>query len=185
MKKEARKFNRKVYSSGSSIKVLNTKILAKDLTICQQWNLFIDLKLPNRSTTEWENIFSVQVLETNDLTGGSRIPTVWVRPDKSNFMIMIAYNINTSQSNVYNITKKVNMGSWISLKISQTSDTQEIKIDYKTVYNKTSSVSKTWTLMNLVTGNTDGKENLSANVQYRNFEINTCEPKGKNKKYKN
>ena len=171
---------RKAFASGSTVTSLTTGILAQDLTVCEEWNLSIDLNLPNRSMTEWTRVFSAEVSETTDLTGGSRIPTVWIRPDQSSFMLMIAYIINTNQSYVYNITKAVDAGNWINLKISQTNGIQEIKIDYELVYNKANTVSKTWTRMNLVTGNTNGNENLSTNVHYRNFEINTCKTKGKN-----
>ena len=172
--------NRKAFATGSAVTNLMTAVLAHDLTICEEWNLSIDLKLTNRSTSEWTKVFSVQVLETTDLTGESRIPDVWIRPDQSSFMLMIAYNINTNQSYVYNITKAVDAGNWINLKISQTNGIQEIKIDYELVYNKANTVSKTWTRMNLVTGNTNGNENLSTNLHYRNFEINTCKTKGTN-----
>ena len=124
---------------------------------------------------EWRNIFNVQVIETT--TGGPRVPTVWIRPDQSSLMVMIDYN-NTNQ--IYNVTMKANPNNWINLKVSQLNGVQEIKVDYKLVFNTTNSVSKTWARVNLVTGNTSGKENIFANVHYRNFEINTYKTKGKN-----
>ena len=177
-KSKKSKLKHKAYSSSSSVTTLSTETLAEDLHICEDWNLSIDLKLPKRSMTEWRQIFGVQVNETTDLTGGSRIPTVWIRPDQSNIMLMLAYNINTNQSNTYNITKKVNAGNWINLKISQMNGRQEIKVDYELVYNNTNSVPKTWTSLSLVTGNAGKKENSSTSVHYRNFEIDTCKTKG-------
>ena len=132
------------------------------------------MKLPNRSQTKWTNVFNVQVNETTDLKGDSIIPAVWVRPDQSNFMLMIAYKNYT-----YNITTKVHEGNWINLKISQANGVQTIKLDYELVHNKTNSVPKTWSNVNLVTGNTNGMEKLSTVVHYRNFEIKTCKTKGK------
>ena len=178
IKNDTSKVEHNVYSSSSSETTLNTETLAKDLHICEEWNLSIDLKLPNRSVTEWSNAFSVQVIETTDLTGGSRIPTVWIRPDQSNIMLMLAYSINTNQSYTYNITKKVNAGNWINLKISQMNGRQEVKVDYELVYNKTNPVPKTWTSLSLVTGNAGKTESISTSVHYRNFEIDTCKTKG-------
>ena len=182
IKNDTSKVEHNVYSSSSSETTLNTETLAKDLHICEEWNLSIDLKLPNRSVTEWTNVFSIQVIETTDLTGGSLIPAIWVRPDQSHLMLMITYKIGTNQSYSYNTTTKLNAGNWINFKISQVNGVQEIKVDYNLVYNKTNSVPKSWTNINLVTGNIDGKENISTTVHYRNFEINTCKLKSKNMK---
>ena len=180
-KSKKSKLEHKAYSSSSSVTTLSTETLAEDLHICEDWNLSIDLKLPERSMTEWRKIFGVQVNETTDLTGGSRIPTVWIRPDQSNIMLMLAYSINTNQSYTYNITKKVNAGNWMNLKISQVSGVYEIKVDYKLVYDKNNSMPKTWRNVKLLTGTTNGKENISTIVHYRNFKINTCKAKGKTK----
>ena len=168
-----------VYSSGSSVTTLSTDILAKDLTLCEEWNLSIDLKVPSRSMAKWRKIFSVQVNETTHLKGDSSIPSVWIRPDQSNIMLMIAYNIKTSQSFKYNITKKVNAGNWVNLQINQMSGVYEIKVDYELVYSKTMFVPKTWKNVNLVTGDINGKANISTVVHYRNFKIDTCKRRGK------
>ena len=99
---------------------------------------------------------------------------------------MIAYNADSSQTYKHNITKKVNAANWINLKISRLSGVYEIKVDYKLVYNKTNSLPTTWTNVNLVTGHTKGKENISTIVHYRDFKVNTvdniCKTKGKNNK---
>ena len=143
----------------------------------------MDVRLLNRSMTEWTKLLSVQVNETTDLKGESRIPTVWIRPDQSNFMLKIEYGIDTNQSYTYNVTQKVNAGNWIKLKISQMNGRQEIEVDYELFYNKTNSIPKTWTSLSLVTGTTNGEVNISTFVQYRNFEINTCKSTGKNMRY--
>ena len=128
--------------------------------------------------TEWIKFFSLKVIETNDLTGRSRIPSLSIRADQSFLKLMIAQNLSKNQSYTYNLTKEVNAGNWINLKISQISGVQEVKLDYKLVYNKTNSVPKTWTNVNLVTGNTTVKEKISTFVQYRNFKIASCKTKG-------
>ena len=178
MKNEKSKVKHKAYSSGSSVTPLSTKTLAKNMTICEKWNLSIDLKLTSRSTTEWTNVFSLYV---NQNTGklDQRILEVSVRPDQSKLMLMLAYKIDTSQSYEYSIRKKVNEGNWINLKISQKSGVYEIMVDYKIVYNKTYVKPKLWRDVNLVTGNVNGKDNSSTIVHYRNFEIITCKTRGK------
>ena len=120
----------------------------------------------------------MKVIETNDLTGRSRIPSLSIRADQSFLKLMIVQKFSKNQSYTYNLTKEVNAGNWINLKISQISGVQEVKLDYKLVYNKTNSVPKTWTNVNLVTGNTTVKEKISTFVQYRNFKIASCKTKG-------
>ena len=177
VKNETSKVKQMAYSSGSSVTTLSTGTLAKDLTICEEWDLSIDLKLPNRSTTEWRNIFSLYV---NTITGqpDQRILAVFVRLDYSNVVLMISYNTNTSQSDKYNLTKKVDAGNWINLKINQKREVYEIMVDYKLVYSKTEFVPKAWTNMNLVTGDIIGKDNISTIIHYRKFKINSCKTRG-------
>ena len=102
-------------------------------------------------------------------------------------MLMIAYNIDSSQAYKHETTKKVKVNDWINLKISQIGGVYETKVDYKLVYNKTSSVPKTelakWTKVDLVTGNSDRDTNKTESgstiVWYRNLKINTCKTSGK------
>ena len=184
-KNETTKVEEKIYSSGLSVSTLSTDTLAKDIKICEEWNLSIDLKLPNRSTKDWIKVFSFQFnwhnTTTTGIIGDLSIPAVWIRPDKSNLMLMIKYNIDTIQSYDYNLTKKVNKDNWINLKISQISGEYKVKIDYELVYNKTNSVPKTRTGVNLVTGTINEKKNISTIVYYRNFKITNinCEVKDK------
>ena len=146
-------------------------MLAENLTICEEWELSIDLKLPrSRSETEWRKVFSVQA---NGITDWY-IPTVWIRPNQLSVMF--------SHNSFKNFTvKNYNEDNWVNLKISQINGEQKVKVDYKLVYKKTNSLSKTWTNVNLVTGNTYGKKNASTKTQYRNFDINTCKTKGEHK----
>ena len=95
---------------------------------------------------------------------------------------MIVYGIDDNQNDTYKMTKKVNASNWINLKISQVSGVYEIKLDYELVYNKTNLVPKVWRNVNLETGNTNGKDNISITVHYRSFKINTCKTRGKRKK---
>ena len=82
---------KQLYSSGSSVSTLSTDILAEKLTLCEEWSLSTDLKLPNRSTTELTNLFSLYV-NTKKTKLDQRILAVSVQPDQSNVMLMLAYN---------------------------------------------------------------------------------------------
>ena len=177
-KKETARAKHEVYSSGSPVTTLNTKTLAENLTICKEWKLSTDLKLPNRSTTEWKNIFSLYV-DKNTGQPDQHILAVSIRRVQSNIMLMINYDMSTNQRLTYNITNKVNVDNWINLKISQMSGVYEIKVDYKLVYNKTNFAPTSWTNVKLITGKTSGKENTSIVALYRNFKINTCKTKSK------
>ena len=152
------------------------KTLPKDLTLCEEWSLSIDLKLPSRSTKEWSKLFSLHNNGGTNPTTASHISAAWIRPDQSSVMLMIAYNIDNNLNYTYNVTTKLNVGNWINLKISQLSGIYAIKVDYKLVYNKTNSFPKPWANVKLVTGNTNG--NFLATSHYRNFEIDTCPKKG-------
>ena len=105
------------------------------------------------------------------------MPSVWIRPDQSSFMLMITYGFESNKNYTYNLTKKVSVGNWVNLKISQMNAVREIKIDYKLVYSKANYLPKSWINVNVIMGNT-GIENLSTVVHYRNFEISTCKTKG-------
>ena len=87
-KKEITNVNHEVYSSGSSVTTLSTKTLAENLTICEEWKLSIDLKLPNRSTTERRNMFSLYV-DKNTGQQDQHILAVSARPGQSNVLLMI------------------------------------------------------------------------------------------------
>ena len=178
VKKETAKVKHEVYSSGSSVTTLSTKTLAEDLTICEEWKLSIDLKLPNRSTTEWRNIF---VLYDDKSTGqlDQHSLAVSITSDQSRVTLLIVYRIHTSKISKYKIRRKVNSNNWINLKISQMSGVYEIKVDYKLVYNKTNFAPTSWTNVKLITGKTSGKENTSIVALYQNFKINTCKTKSK------
>ena len=106
------------------------------------------------------------------------MPSVWIRPDQSSFMLMITYGFETNKSYTHNVTNKVSVGNWVNLKISQMNGIQEIKVDYKLVHRKANYLPKSWTNVNVIMGNT-GIGNLSTVVHYRNFEISTCKTKGK------
>ena len=184
-KNETAKVKHEVYSSGSSVTTLSTKTLAENLTICEEWKLSIDLKLPNRSTTEWRNIF---VLYDDKSTGqlDQHSLAVSITSDQSRVTLLIVYRIHTSKISKYKIRKKVNSNNWINLNLSQMKGVYEIKVDYKLVYNK-SNLQKfaptSRTNVKLVTGKVSGKpsgeENISIIVQYRNFKINTCKTTSK------
>ena len=187
-KSEKLKLNRKAYSSGSSVKKLGTEILAENLTICAEWNLSIDLKLPSRLGTEMRSIFSLYA-KNNTGQLGQLVLTASIRPDQSNVELIIAYKLDDkspinssksrSQNNRYNITKKVNESNWIQLKISQMNEVYEINLDSELVFNKKIRAAKTWKNVKLVTGKAREKDKISTVVYYRSFKINTCKARGK------
>ena len=81
------------YSSGPSAETISTQTLASGLTICEDWNISVDLKLPSQfaptckwQTCGWPNIFSLQVNGTIDGEMGSRIPAVWIIPYKQDLI---------------------------------------------------------------------------------------------------
>ena len=174
--------NHKAYSSDMSVIEHSKEILAENLTICEDWSLSVDLKLPNRSTTEWRSIFSLYVDKNNSINTGQldqRMLAVSIRPDQSNVIVVITYDIGTNLKYMYNTTKKVNEGNWISLKISQTGGLYEIKVDYELVYHKDKFLPKPWTNVKLVSGVSHDKKNIPTIVHYRDFNIKTYKTKGK------
>ena len=155
------------------------KTLVEDLTICEEWDLSVDLKMSNQSTTEWKKVFSLQpVNRTTNLTAGSSIVAVWVWPNKLDLKLLITFDIDSKEIFTYNFTNAVNAGNWINLQISQVNEKLEIKVDYRLVHSRTNSLSKKWTNVKLITENLYATENVSTIVQYRKLEIGTCKPKG-------
>ena len=173
----------KVYSSGSSVTAQSTDILAESLTICEDWNLSIDFEMPNRPITERKTFLSIHA-NKNFGKPDQRMLAVSIQSDQSRVMLVIAYRMDTNKSFKYKTTKKVNAGNWVNLKISQMSGVYEIKVDYKLIYSKTNTLSKTWTNMNLVTGNINGTETNTTKVYYRNLKVTTCKTEGKIKELK-
>ena len=172
------KLDHKTYASDSLVTTFSTEILSENMTICKEWKLSIDLKLPNRSTKEWRNIF---VLYDDKSTGqlDQHSLAVSITSDQSRVTLLIVYRIHTSKVSKYKIRKKVNSNNWINLNLSQMKGVYEIKVDYKLIHNKFNFAPTTWTNVKLITGKTSGKENTSIVALYRNFKINTCKIKSK------
>ena len=196
VKNKTTELKHKFYTFGSSVTTLSTKTLATNLTLCEEFNLSIDLKMSNRSTSSWTKVFSLQIERSSwssnwsnkGVTAGSSILGVSTRTDQSNVMLMITYKNKNKKNYNYTMTTKINANNWINLKINQISRVYQIFVNYKLVYN-TRSVPKTWANLDLVMGNTNGNSIIGkrlAIVQYRNFEIKTCPVQGKSKvlKYK-
>ena len=167
----------KVYSSGPSVTPILNKALAFDLKLCEDWDLSIDLKLPKQSTSQWRNVFGVQVKGIKDTLPGSRLPAVFIRKDEGN--IHVSYTtIGYTSNHAYDLPDKFNTGNWFNLKLSQTNKVYEIKVDDKLVHTVTNSNSKAWSNVKIVMGNTysiNGISNiLPAIGEYRNFDINSC-----------
>ena len=105
-----------------------------------------------------------------------------MRSDQLSVMLMVTFDLFTSQKYTYNLTKNVDAGNWINLKVSQMSGVHEIKVDYNLVYSKNVTknfLPKMSINVNLVTGKIYGTKTTSIIVHYRNFKINTCRMKGK------
>ena len=161
------------------------------LMICEDWSLTIDLKLTNQSTAQWINILRLQNFSLKsenhrefwsaDPTAKSRVLSVWVRPDQTNVMLMVASRFTQNSNLTFNITTKFNTGNWINLQMSLIHGVYEIKVDYKQVYNisyiSTNSVLRKRRIINLVMGNNNGTRNISAIGYYRNFDIISCQSK--------
>ena len=169
---------------------LGTKIVDKGLFLCEDWVLSIDFKLADQSTKNWNNLFGLQVgpwtpqnqslkhkfvdFGNGDRTAGSHILAVWVQTDRSNVMLLIKSNLNNNPNFSYNTTTKFDKYNWINLKISQTNELYEIKVNYKKVFNVTNSTPEKWMNVNLVMGNTYEARYISAVGHYRKLKIITC-----------
>ena len=176
------------YSSGPSAETISTQTLASRLTICEDWNISVDLKLPSQfaptctwSTCEWPNIFSLQVNGTIDGEMGSRIPAVWIIPYKQD---LIWIGISTQIGDEYgkwSQTPEIKTDQWVNLKISQRKDQAtnewifEVKLDNKQVYSISNSNPQNWSNVNVIMGNMYEKnESESAKGEYRSFELSSC-----------
>ena len=169
----------KVFSSGPSVsKIVETKTLKKGLTLCEDWDLSIDLKLPSQSTLNWKNVFSLQVEGTADQKPGSRVPAVFIQKGKAQVQLQVSYTpFGTKSNHLFNFPTfiKFNTGNWINLKISQNNKAYEIKFDDKLVHTEMNSSPQVWSNVKVVIGNTYGNY-LTALGEYRNFEIYSCSP---------
>ena len=115
----------KVFSSGPSVsKIVETKTLTKGLTLCEDWDLTIDLKLPSQSTIKWGNIFGLQVEGTANEKPGSRVPAVFTQKDAAHVKLHVSYTSLGTESNHfyvinYVIPNRFDTGNWINLKIRE------------------------------------------------------------------
>ena len=162
-------------------KVIETKTLKRGLTLCKDWDLSIDLKLPSQSTINWRNVFGLQVEGTTNEEPGSRVPAVFIEKAHPQVKLHVSYTpIGTKSNHVYNTQKNFNTGNWINLKISQHNKVYEIKVDDKLVHKVTNPNPKSWSNVKVVMGNTYGTTFYSTALgDYRNFEIYTCSSAGK------
>ena len=183
----SKKSKNKVFSSGPSVsKIVETKTLKKGLTLCEDWDLSIDLKLPSQSTSKWGNIFGLQVEGTRvnpwvtylgDPKPGSRVPAVFTQKSAAHVKLHVSYTpLGTESNHIYVIPNRFDTGNWINLKISQNNKLYEIKVDDKVVYKTTNSNPKSWSNVNVVMGNTylTTLYYSPAIGEYRNFEVYSC-----------
>ena len=173
----SKKSKNKVFSSGPSVsKIVETKTLKKGLTLCEDWDLSIDLKLPSQSTSKWGNIFGLQVEGTANEKPGSRVPAVFTQKSVEHVKLHVSYTPLGAESNhIYVIPNRFDTGNWINLKISQNNKAYEIKFDDKLVHTEMNSSPQVWSNVKVVIGNTYGNYSTALG-EYRNFEIYSCSP---------
>ena len=72
-----------VYSSGNSVSTITTKVLKTGIKLCQNWELTIDLKIPDQSINHWTNIFGIQKENSVNMQTGSRLPALFIQEYQS------------------------------------------------------------------------------------------------------
>ena len=92
--------------------ITQNKVLATGLTICEDWKLSVDLKLPNQPTNKWLNVFGVQVATAKHGTHGARIPAIWITANKKDIYLHICNSINNYHNFCYNTKTKWNTKSY-------------------------------------------------------------------------
>ena len=147
------------------------------------------MKLPTQSfSTNWKNIFGLQVNGTQDREPGSRIPSVYIFSHGSAELYftpndkMDGFSHAIRQNNnLYYATIGLNLdtNNWINLKISQSNGVFEIRLNDQLVRWGTNINPKVWTNVDVVMGNTYGNQWESATGEYRNFEITSFSSKSK------
>ena len=172
------------YSSGSSVKPIKTKTIARGIRICKDWNISVDLKLPSQLTAwgKTANIFSLQVDGTSDEVFGSRIPAVWITNTglSDPLWIGICTQIGDYWCSWFG-APPINTDQWVNLKVSQRESQAtnewiyEVQVDDKLVYNISNWKPQEWSNVNVIMGNTYGKnEYEAAQGEYRSFKLSSC-----------
>ena len=88
---------------------ITTKTLLTDLTMDEDWELSIDLKLPQQSIA---NVFSIQDMSSDkDIRVGSRLPGVWIKEAD----LITRYHINDNWNHAYD-TADFEKDKWFTLK---------------------------------------------------------------------
>ena len=156
--------------------ITSNKVLATGLTICEDWKLSVDLKLPNQLTDKWLNVFGIQVATARDSTYGGRIPAIWINAKKQDIYLHICNSMNNQLNVCYNTKTKWNTGKWINLKLSQTNGLYEIRVENKLVHQVVNQTPRMWNNVKVVAGNTyNNNRFVPASGQYRDFKMKTCE----------
>ena len=178
--------NKFVYSSGSSVYTITTKVLKTGIKLCKNWDLTIDLKIPNQPIKHWTNIFGIQQENSVNMQTGSRLPALQIHEKhkihgnaflKHSLYLNIASEIGNDPNYEFELIKW-DPDRWTNLKISQISGLFKIEIDgkeYKKVQNPTP---KEWNNVKIVMGNlylpSKGWYYTASKGEYKNFKLRTC-----------
>ena len=181
-----------IFSSGPSVTKIESKTLATGLTLCNDWEISIDLKLSLNPVNKMKTktIFSLQVKGVNYPEKGSRIPSLFImkgrdyialwaslrgRPD-STVAIIYGFGQNHNGPNPEYFETKV----WYNFKLSRINGRMDMKINNKIVKRRDNIQYKSWDNVDLVMGSTSSNSNeyVPAQGEYRNFEIKSCQIKG-------
>ena len=170
---------RTLYSSGSLETEISTNTVAHGLTICEDWDLSIDLFLPSQQPTGWRNIFGLQVYGTGPSQAGARVPALWIvhGPHSSDLRLMASISNAVGTEPFYHYYFHITAETWFNLKLTQRNGFYQIKVNSSLIHEKQITDTKTWDNVNVVIGNfydyQDGSH-VSAVGKYRKFEINSC-----------
>ena len=162
----------------SPSQITANEILATGLTICEDWKLSVDLKLPSQPTPYWLNVFGVQVWSAIYGTPGAFIPAVWILKNQKEIYLHICNAVVDNHNYCFNTQTKWNTGNWINLKLSQINGIYEIRVDNKLQHKVTNTQPRTWNNVSVVIGNSYASKKgkyKPAVGEYQNFELDPCE----------
>ena len=172
------------YSSGSSVKSIKTKTIARGIRICKDWNISVDLKLPSQliAREKTANIFSLQVNGTIDGEFGSRIPAVWLTNTGLSHPLWIGIcNQIGDYWCSWMETPEIKTDQWVNLKIGQRESQAtkewiyEVKVDDKIIHSISNWKPQEWSNVNVIMGNTYRNTLYEpAKGEYRSFKLSSC-----------
>ena len=176
-----------VYSSGNSVSTIATKVLKTGIKLCQNWELTIDLKIPDQSINHWTNIFGIQKENSVNMQTGSRLPALFIQEYQSSqpnyyqthsLYLCIASEIGGNPNYPFKFIKW-QPDKWTNLKINQINGTFKIEIDGKEYKKVQNPKPKEWNNVKIEMGNlylpNMGIWYYTASKgEYKNFKLRTC-----------